>query len=229
MHVSYMGEMGNQLFQFVLGRILSEELGFSLQADAIPGFASTEGFSRADVTSVEPDEICQGQVIDLATLRRNHNPRSIRLQGYFQRYEYYRPYKHLIRERWLKPLPSVAPPPAADDLVVHVRRKDYIAYGWAAPFSYYQTAIESQNFNRLVIVTDDLKDPFFWRFRSYQPVFFEGNALDSFAYLAHANRLVISQSSFSWWAAFLSEAESVVMPKLSYGIWAEPDVDLTID
>jgi len=155
--------------------------------------------------------------------------RVIRLQGYFQRYEYYRPYKQLIRTRWLPPLPSVAAAPDAGDLVMHVRRKDYIAYGWAASFSYYQSALDRHNFKRLVLVTDDPQGPFFLRFRSYRPIFFRGNAQESFAFMARAKRLVISQSSFSWWAAFLSEAESVVMPKPSFGIWAEPDVDLSID
>ena len=46
--VSYMGALGNQLFQFVLGRILSENLCFSLQAAAIPGFAATAGFCIDD-------------------------------------------------------------------------------------------------------------------------------------------------------------------------------------
>ena len=102
---------------------------------------------------------------------------------------------------------------------MHVRRKDYMAYGWAASFSYYQSALDRQNFKRLVLVTDDPQDPFFLRFRSYRPIFFKGNALESFAFMARANKLVISQSSFSWWAAFLSEAESVVMPSsvLAFG------------
>lgn len=228
--VCYMGALGNQLFQFVLGRILSENLGFSLQAAAIPGFAATAGFCiNASEPPVEPDEIYQGQVIDLNALLLRREPRVIRLQGYFQRYEYFRPYKHHIRTRWLPPLPSVAAAPDAGDLVMHVRRKDYIAYGWAASFSYYQAALERQDFKRLVLVTDDPQDPFFLRFRSYRPIFYKGNALESFAFMARANKLVISQSSFSWWAAFLSEAESVVMPKPSFGIWAEPDVDLSID
>ncbi len=227
--VSYMGALGNQLFQFVLGRILAEHLGFSLQAAAIPGFAATAGFCSEGSESVEPDEIHQGQIIDLNAILTNRQPRVIRLQGYFQRYEYYRPHKHLIRTQWLPPLPSIAAAPDAGDLVMHVRRKDYIAYGWASPFSYYQESLDQQDFKRLVLVTDDPRDPFFLRFRRYRPTFFKGNALESFAFMTQANKLVISQSSFSWWAAYLSEAESVVMPKPNYGIWAEPDVDLAID
>ena len=45
---------------------------------------------------MQPDEIYQGQLIDLNALLHRREPRVIRLQGYFQRYEYYRPYKHLI-------------------------------------------------------------------------------------------------------------------------------------
>ena len=39
--VRYKGRLGNNLFQYCLGRILSEALGFALQANAIPGFPGT--------------------------------------------------------------------------------------------------------------------------------------------------------------------------------------------
>lgn len=227
--VSYKGALGNQLFQFVLGRILADNLGFSLQASAIPGFASTSGFAADASPLEEADEIHEGQRLDLQSILNNREPRRIHLEGYFQRYEYYRPYKNMIRSRWLLPLPSVGCAPEPTDLVMHVRRKDYISYGWAASFSYYKLALEQLDFKRLVIVTDDPRDPFFLRFRRYRPLYFKGDAQESFAYIARANKLVISQSSFSWWAAFLSSAELVVMPRPNYGIWADPDVDLTID
>lgn len=31
------------------------------------------------------------------------------------------------------------------DVVVHVRRDDYLYHGWALPFSYYEEAIERLN------------------------------------------------------------------------------------
>ena len=99
--VRYMGALGNQLFQYVLGRIIAEELGFSLQASAIPGFVSTKGFAVEGADALDPDEVHHGHVIDLDAVRFNRAPRTICLEGYFQRYEYYRPYKQLIRSCWL--------------------------------------------------------------------------------------------------------------------------------
>ena len=38
---AYKALIGNNMFQYCLGRILAEELGFALQAEAIPGFPNT--------------------------------------------------------------------------------------------------------------------------------------------------------------------------------------------
>jgi hypothetical protein len=40
--VRYKGQLGNNMFQYCLGRILAEELGFALQAGPISGFSNTE-------------------------------------------------------------------------------------------------------------------------------------------------------------------------------------------
>ena len=44
----------------------------------------------------------------------------------------------------------------------------------------------------------------------------------------------MSKSTFSWWAAFLSNAEEVYIPKASRGIWCweesrEAGIDLFVD
>jgi hypothetical protein len=39
--VRYKGRLGNNMFQYCLGRILAEGLGFALKADPIPAFPST--------------------------------------------------------------------------------------------------------------------------------------------------------------------------------------------
>ena len=39
--VRYSDRMGNRMFQYCLGRILAEEFGFALHAEALPGFPNT--------------------------------------------------------------------------------------------------------------------------------------------------------------------------------------------
>ena len=40
------------------------------------------------------------------------------------------------------------------------------------------------------------------------------DTLHDFAFLASANRLCISNSTFSWWAAWLSDAERIYCPDM---------------
>ena len=122
------------MFQYCLGRILAEELDFALQADALPGFPNTrqkiEGLSLE-----EPEQLLSGQKIDWDEVWADRSHRRIVLDGWFQRYEYYRPWRREIRQ-WLAIDPAVQAPEIKPGVVVHVRRTDYVQMRWALPFSY---------------------------------------------------------------------------------------------
>jgi hypothetical protein len=218
--VRYKARLGNNLFQYSLGRILAEELGFALEAQPIPGFSGTlEKISGKKYET--PEEVLTEYRIEFDRLRTDPTARKIVLNGWFQRYEYYRPFRRRIQD-WLQPDVSLAATPADDDLVINVRRTDYVTLGWALPFSYYEEAIERAGAKkgRLWIVTDAPKDPFFQRFKAWRPRFVCGSALEDLAFMMRARRLVVSQSTFCWWAAFLGNPEEVYAPLPQTGIWA---------
>lgn len=228
--VKYMGLFGNTLFEYCLGRIIAEELGYQLKAAPIKGFSSTSKAVDGLDYSHGPIEELVGQKIDLRTVLQNQTPRKIFLRGYFQRYEYFQPYKEAIRKHWL--IADLAPPPqhSAREIVLHVRRADYIQQGWATPFEFYEEVIEMARCDRAFILTDAPKDPFFRRFKKYRPVIVHNSQMEDFAMLRSFKKMVISESTFSWWAAFLSEAEEIYMPKSKNGIWSgKTDQHLGID
>jgi hypothetical protein len=219
--VRYKARLGNNLFQYALGRILASELGFELRADPIVGFPNTEETIRGKCFA-NPTEFLTGQTIDLSAILAEDRPRHIVLDGWFQNWRYYRAYRNQIRT-WFAFDPTLKIPEEPIDLVVNVRRTDYVQLGWALPFSYYEEAISRllPEGGRLGIVTDDMYDPFFWAFRRWRPKFLVGNPIEQLAIMVHAKRLVMSQSTFSWWATFLApEGQMVVSPLPSYGCWA---------
>ena len=219
--VRYKARLGNNLFQYCLGRILAEELGFALEAQPIPGFPGTH--KKISGKRYEtPEEVLTEYRIDFDRLRTDLTARKIVLDGWFQRYEYYRPFRRRIQD-WLQPEASLATRPADDDLVVNVRRTDYVRLGWALPFSFYDEAIQraGAKAGHIWIITDAPKDPFFKRFKAWRPRFFGGSVLEDLAFMAQARRLVISQSTFCWWATFLGNPEEVYAPLPRTGIWAE--------
>lgn len=227
--VRYKARLGNNLFQYCLGRIIAEELGHSLSAPPIPGFPSTNQLVTGDCAS-EPIQTVVGHRISLQGILSDRTPRKIILDGWFQRAEYYRPYRDRIRD-WLAFDPAVCVPKLENDVVVHVRRTDYITVGWALPYSFYSEAIQRilPDGGRVWIVTDDPSDPFFRHFRSFRPRFYTGTALQQMALMTQSPRLVISQSTFSWWPAFLGNHDSVVCPNPSFGCWSGKGESAEID
>jgi hypothetical protein len=106
--------------------------------------------------------------------------------------------------------------------VLHVRRTDYVANGWALPFAYYEEAMNLAlpSGGEVWIATDDAADPFFARFARWQPRFLSMPMLQEFSFMLHSRRLVLSQSSFSWWPAFLGDADLVIAPRPANGVWS---------
>jgi hypothetical protein len=217
--VRYKARLGNNLFQYALGRILAEHLGFELRAAPIPGFPNTAQQVRG-ACHEGPEEVLTGQRIDLAGVLANRSPRRIVLDGWFQRHEYYRPFREQIRS-WLQFDAGILVPAGPAGVVLNVRRTDYVQLGWALPFSFYKEALERLNVGggTIWIVTDDHRDPFF---RQFGPAvrFFHGTDLQQLLFMSRARQLVMSQSTFSWWPAFLGELETVICPDPSFGAWS---------
>ena len=228
--VRYKARLGNNLFQYCFGRILAEGLGFALHAAPIAGFPNTAN-TVAGAMHEAPEQILTGHKVDIAAILADRNPRRIVLEGWFQRRDYYAPYRAKIRQ-WLAFDPAIRTPDLKPDLVVNVRRTDYVQLGWALPFSFYREAIERTlpAGGQLWIVTEDRHDPFLRNFAAWQPRYFDGSALEQMLFMTRAPRLVMSQSTFSWWSAFLGDMEKIVCPLPAFGPWspaaAESEADL---
>lgn len=220
--IRYSTRLGNQLFQYALARIIASELNLFLPASPIPGFPQT--FQAIPGRCIEnPKVVLKGQDFDLPALLQYSSNSHLILDGNFQQSRLYLPWSQELRSQWLAPeVPSGFTGADSDDLVIHIRRTDYLWQGWGLPFSTYQSIIEKHVTKRVVIVTDDPRDPFLWRFRKYKPLIHSTTAFEDFLYLRSANNIMLSPSSFSWWAAFLSEASRIFFPIPHSGIWA-PD------
>jgi hypothetical protein len=121
--VRYRERLGNNLFQYCMGRILAEGLGFALQAEPIAGFPNTQQCVEGARYEM-PEQVLSGHCIDLRGILADRSPRRIVLNGWFQRSEYYRLHRERIRE-WLAFDASVMPD-SSPQVLVHVRRTDYI-------------------------------------------------------------------------------------------------------
>ena len=120
--VLYPCRLGNNLAQYCIGRILAEGLGFNLQASEIPGFPNVQPLRIGVSQTLGPPHVIEGHRIDLDGILADRTPRRIIMNGFFQRYEYYQPYKNRIRDSWL--VSGAYERSAPDDLTIHVRAGD---------------------------------------------------------------------------------------------------------
>jgi hypothetical protein len=138
--------------------------------------------------------------------------KDIVLDGFFQDYKIYTEHKEKIRQ-WFRFKKLSSQP--EDKLIIHVRLGDYLTtpdhHHMIVPINFYHRLIEIDKPSTVCFVTDSPNHPCLKQFNAE---IVSTDTLHDFAFLASANRLCISNSTFSWWAAWLSDAERIYYPDI---------------
>lgn len=110
-----------------------------------------------------------------------------------------------------------------DDLVISLRLEDYTStqnLDRLLLYDYFKIILEKVNFRKLYIITNPgsighgNEYKYLAEFYEYDPIFVRiyNEYAMSIAFGAKFNNIAISQSTFSWWVAFLSEADNIYYP-----------------
>lgn len=243
---------GNQLCQYVVGRIISERLKFKLfgidqnhrefsmngfdlnynQPDyasyttPIQKIGTSSNYSYSNTTEwAHPD-------FDLEAICNDTTPRKIILEGFFQRQKFFIPYKEQIKD-WYNFIKYDTP---SDHAAIHIRLGDLrqTNHPDLLPIEYYQQALDMLNFNKLTICTDTPTDSEYILplIKKYNAQIFTGDERETICFLASHNNLVLSVGSFSFWASLFSEGKNIINAIPTQGnnrINTENGVDLLID
>lgn len=206
------GRLGNNLFQYATVRSVAEKNGyeFALTGNGID--TGVMGLFDLDygVISQSPayafhDNHCYNPLVW-------EIPDFTLMTGYYQSEKYFDEAK--VRQ-WFTPKFSVDSDPAV--CYIHFRGGDYNIPPWNSyqlPNSYYQEAMDRMrliNENlRFVVVTDDIYEAVI-RFPDLDII---SNAKEhDFVLLYQAKYLIISNSSYSWWTAWLNTDNIVIAPQ----------------
>lgn len=241
------GNLGNQLWQYAVVRGVAEKLdvGFHIPRHFQGKILFPEIFmgdeQECEINSVyiEKGAHWHIQKYDSGIFGGEVQPNT-RLVGFFQSERYLWDIGRDRIKQWfpVDKLPSVED--LAGDLtktcVINFRGGDYAGISNVfLPNTYYQQAlsyIKSIDPNiRFLVVTDDMEcaKKFFPEYQILAP-----GLVMSFAIVSRAPYLVVANSSFSWWAAWLNDnARVVVAPKywLRYNVsngWWSPSDSLTM-
>jgi len=224
-HVKPEGRLGNNLFQYVFGRIIQESTGlfydYSLGTNLLktPKVDGLKIHSSSTLYVSDYFDLGKDHVLDIDEVIKSCSQKKVLLHGYFQNNSYYKDRRSIIKT-WLGSIPSNN----SDVTGIHIRKTDYTQISWDLPDSFYDECLARANPERLFIFTDDTSD------RYVQELIKRGGELvqtstpeESMYLFGTCGKQIISRSTFSWWSSFLSSPEVVYYPRPLTGWWSLKD------
>lgn len=221
------GRLGNQIFQYAICRLIAHRNGYNFY---IPneGQSSTEGIHIKNVF----DNLDLGQndgtilyryyedhTIQKFNLNIFNIPDNTILWGFFQTPKYFSGYEELVKswfnislsEKTKEILKKYNP---KNYCYIHLRGTDYKNHShWFLSEEYYSKSINyiKDKYPEIsfLIVTDDIEESK-KMFPHIECV--SNDLITDFTLLLNSNKLIITNSTFSWWAAWLKSKETVIAP-----------------
>lgn len=245
-YINYLGRLGNNLFQYCFGRILSKKMNTTFVCKSLTLFPNADIGNQTLNKSIKNNQIfLTKHNVDIDSLVKNTDEKDLVLNGYFQKSKYYLDYFEDIR-KWLI-LDSdyqklILKKYKIDNhcLAIHVRLGDYLTLGYAIKKDHMNHVVTQvlkklKNINKIYVITDDKKSKYHSIFEKFESknmkvILLSNSPKEDFYLLTCFNNIIMSQSSFSWWAVFFSNAKNIFCPKTkTYGQWGEyskPDINL---
>lgn len=225
-NVQKLGTLGNNMWQYAVARVIAEKYNLKLNCYSIPGFPNTQQSVDGNECN-SPSVKITGHLFDINSLGSSR----IEMAGYVQRYEYIRDHKEKVREWFQLDVESpieVLP----TDFVVSIRR------GWngwptslCPPKEYFIEVFKHVEHERIILCTDSFDDPFFDFIDDLDVEVIKAkySPLEQFALIKSANNILLTSSTYCWWAAFLSDAENIYYPWLADLVPTETGVNWFVD
>jgi len=226
--------MGNQMFRYALARTIAEMKGFNFYQNP----KKWRGHGVLDIDFGKRDGVIKHTFHD--TNQQEFNPKVFDMQDFTLLYGFFQSEKYFDHEKTRKWFKVIAEAPDIYDYneycFIHFRGGDYNIFPWSIyqlPNSYYELAMAKMleiNTNlKFVFVTDD-KQEVARRFPEI-PIVSSTTAKD-FALLNKAKYVIISNSTYAWWAAWLNLDNTVVGPSgwtnynMNKGVFSPADIKI---
>jgi hypothetical protein len=142
-------------------------------------------------------------------------------KGFFQSEDYFKEYKNdilklfTVKPRYKNQFEDVMKslPSSKKLVVIHIRRADYISYDLVLDPQYFHNAIKQVHTddNYYIFTSDDIefiRKEFDYISNKYIS---DNSEIIDFQFLSHADICILSNSSFSWWGAYLNEKSPQVI------------------
>jgi hypothetical protein len=210
--VEYIGRFGNWMFQYACARRFAQQNGLKLETDIpdcpiLSATAHPEGRSIAGRPQVITDD-------DAGLFSRSYPPARYALRGFFQRPEWYEDKAEIRKFFALKDEHRLEKNSA--DIVINLRLEEYKRLHCVIHPEWYLTILKRESFRKLYITgTYNLSQAFDRKylglFSPYSPILVPPDPVRNFYFLMSFDKIICSNSTFCWWAAWFGEASRIYM------------------
>lgn len=148
-------------------------------------------------------------------------PDNRNIEGEFGSHKYFEHCADLIRHYFsLKPQCE----PVNDRIIIHYRNYPKQMSWYALGEAYYKAAIKKLPKKPLLVVTDNIDEAY--KATGLKCDYTSNNVITDFYLLCNADYIVIANSTFSWWGAWLSQAMTVAPRNWFTGEFKDAPIDL---
>ena len=195
----YFGWLGNQMFQYASTFAASKRAG------------SVCAFPENDPNLFE--------LFTLSAHKMDQPQGIIYQEPTFQSEKYFSDYRDDLKSEFRLRDPKY--PEKLDDeyIGIHVRRGDYLNHPLVHPtcsMQYYEEGLASLPDKPVKVFSDDRE----WCVKNFKGDRFHistANFIEDFELMSKCSYNIIANSSFSWWAAWLSDSKKVIAPSTWFG------------
>lgn len=223
------GGLGNQMFQIAatvaLAKRNNDEACFNFDYCTTP----LQGNPSNKYKDVLFSKICNRNDVKFSSFYNEPKfsyteipyQENLLLKGYFQSYKYFLDFEKEIQDLFTLPT-NIFENTIPNLTSVHVRRGDYIRlqnYHGVCPKEYYQKAMELMGDVNFIFVSDDMN----WVKQNFKGdnIFYSDSTeeLLDLTLMSICTNNIISNSSFSWWGAFLNKNpnKKIIAPSQWFG------------
>lgn len=213
--------LGNKMFINAFARVLSKKTGKELVPMPIEMFSNTQKWVPP-IPLINPIFTSKYgyQNVNMEELWKHSG--DIVVDSYVQKYSYYTDHKEDLKDFYFE---YSCDTPTIDGLTLHIRNGDYKILDWYLGLDAYEKIIQTLAPSSLHIVVENVDDDILTLRDKYGANIVASDMKSDFIHIVRSKEIVISQSTFAWWAAFLGNPEHIHIPisrrGISKGLWVD--------
>jgi hypothetical protein len=206
------GRFGNQMFLYTFARLIATRFRYKLTTNLLENSIINNSPSPDGLEYIN-DPI---EINDVDKKIGNYFPeylekRQYIIHGFFQIGNYYFGKEKLIQSFFQYQKPNSL---NNNDIVAHIRLDDYKTFGPGGTVidpEWYIKILDKEDFNKVYLVTDEpTNNDYFRKFKQrYNCEIISQSAKDDFYFLMNFKKIIIGNSTFSWWATMLGDQEII--------------------